>query len=44
MEYAVKIDHLVKNFGSFALRDVSLAIPGGTILAMFPMNAPFPTS
>lgn len=38
MEYAVKIDHLVKNFGSFALRDVSLAIPGGTILGLIGEN------
>ena len=40
MEYAVKIDHLVKNFGSFALRDVSLAIPGGTILGLIGENVP----
>lgn len=38
MKYAVKIDHLCKDFGSFALRDVSLAIPGGTILGLIGEN------
>ena len=38
MEYAVKIDHLCKDFGSFSLKDVSLAIPGGTILGLIGEN------
>ena len=38
MEYAVKIDHLTKDFGSFALEDVSFAIPGGTILGLIGEN------
>lgn len=38
MKYAVKIDHLCKDYGSFALRDVSLAIPGGTILGLIGEN------
>lgn len=38
MEYAVKIDHLTKDFGSFALRDVTLSIPGGTILGLIGEN------
>ncbi|MEA4955274.1 MAG: ABC transporter ATP-binding protein [Pseudoflavonifractor sp.] len=38
MEYAVKIDHLCKDFGAFALKDVSLAIPGGTILGLIGEN------
>lgn len=38
MEYAVKIDHMTKDFGSFALKDVSLAIPGGTILGLIGEN------
>lgn len=38
MKYAVKIDRLCKDFGSFALRDVSLAIPGGTILGLIGEN------
>lgn len=38
MEYALKIDHLTKDFGSFALEDVSLAIPGGTILGLIGEN------
>ena len=32
MEYAIKIDHLTKDYGSFVLQDVSLAVPGGTIM------------
>jgi len=38
MEYAVKIDHLTKDFGTFALRDVTLSIPGGTILGLIGEN------
>ena len=38
MEYAVKIDHLTKDFGSFTLEDVSFAIPGGTILGLIGEN------
>ena len=38
MEYAVKIDHLTKDFGAVALEDVSLAIPGGTILGLIGEN------
>ena len=38
MEYAVKIDHLCKDFGSFSMKDVSLAIPGGTILGLIGEN------
>ena len=38
MEYALKLDHLTKDFGSFALQDVSFAIPGGTILGLIGEN------
>ena len=38
MEYAMKLDHLTKDFGSFALKDVSFAIPGGTILGLIGEN------
>lgn len=38
MEYALKLDHLAKDFGSFQLNDVSLAIPGGTILGLIGEN------
>lgn len=38
MEYAVKIDHLTKKFKSFTLEDVSLTIPGGTILGLIGEN------
>lgn len=38
MEYAVKLDHLTKDFGSFRLDDVSFAIPGGTILGLIGEN------
>lgn len=38
MEYAVKIDHLTKDFGSFVLKDVSLTLPGGTILGLIGEN------
>ena len=38
MDYAVKIDHLGKDFGAFALKDVSLAIPGGTVLGLIGEN------
>ncbi len=38
MKYAVEIKNLTKDFGSFALRDVSLAIPGGTILGLIGEN------
>ena len=38
MEYAVKLDHLTKDFGSFRLEDVSISIPGGTILGLIGEN------
>ncbi len=38
MEYAVKIDRLNKDFGSFALKEMSMAIPGGTILGLIGEN------
>ena len=38
MEYAMKLDHLTKDFGSFVLKDVSFAIPGGTILGLIGEN------
>jgi len=38
MEYAVKAEHLTKNFGSFKLDDVNLAVPGGTILGLIGEN------
>ena len=38
MEYAMKLDHLTKDFGSFKLDDVSFAIPGGTILGLIGEN------
>lgn len=38
MEYAMKIDHLTKDFGSFVLKDVSFAVPGGTILGLIGEN------
>ena len=38
MEYAMKLDHLTKDFGAFALKDVSFAIPGGTILGLIGEN------
>jgi ABC-2 type transport system ATP-binding protein len=38
VEYAVKIDHLTKDFGSFVLKDVSLTLPGGTILGLIGEN------
>ena len=40
MEYAMKLDHLTKDFGSFKLDDVSFAIPGGTILGLIGENGP----
>ena len=38
MEYAIKIDHLTKDYGSFILQDVSLAVPGGTIMGLIGEN------
>ena len=38
MEYAIKIDHLTKDYGSFVLQDVSLAVPGGTIMGLIGEN------
>ncbi len=38
MEYTLKIDHLTKEFKSFTLKDVSLAIPGGTVLGLIGEN------
>ncbi len=38
MEYAMKLEHLTKDFGSFRLEDVSFAIPGGTILGLIGEN------
>lgn len=38
MKYAVEIKNLTKDFGSFALKDVSLVIPGGTILGLIGEN------
>lgn len=38
MQYAMKLDHLTKDFGSFKLNDVSFAIPGGTILGLIGEN------
>jgi len=38
MEYVLKLDRLTKDFGSFVLRDVSLAVPGGTILGLIGEN------
>lgn len=38
MEYAAKLDHLTKDFGSFKLDDVSISIPGGTILGLIGEN------
>lgn len=38
MEYAAKLDHLTKDFGSFRLDDVSIVIPGGTILGLIGEN------
>ncbi len=38
MEYAMKMEHLTKDFGSFVLKDVSMAIPGGTILGLIGEN------
>ena len=38
MEYAMKLDHLTKDFGSFKLDDVTFAIPGGTILGLIGEN------
>ncbi len=38
MEYVLKLDHLTKDFGSFKLEDVSLAVPGGTILGLIGEN------
>ena len=38
MEYAIKTSHLTKDFGSFKLDDVSLTLPGGTILGLIGEN------
>ena len=38
MEYAIKIDHLTKDYGSFVLKDVSLTVPGGTIMGLIGEN------
>lgn len=38
MKYAVRIEHLTKDFKSFKLDDVSIAIPGGTILGLIGEN------
>ncbi len=38
MKYAVRIEHLTKDFGGFRLDDVSIAIPGGTILGLIGEN------
>ena len=38
MECAIKIDHLTKDYGSFVLQDVSLAVPGGTIMGLIGEN------
>ena len=34
MKYALEIEHLSKDYGSFRLEDVSFAIPGGTIMGL----------
>lgn len=38
MEYALNIQHLTKEFDGFALQDVSLPLPGGTILGLIGEN------
>jgi len=38
MENAVKLDHLTKDFGAFCLEDVTLTVPGGTILGLIGEN------
>ncbi len=38
MKYAMKLDRLTKDFGSFRLDEVSLAVPGGTILGLIGEN------
>ena len=35
---AIEISHLTKDYGSFRLDDVSLAVPGGTILGLIGEN------
>lgn len=38
MNYALEIEHLSKQYGSFRLDDVSLAVPGGTIMGLIGEN------
>ena len=38
MKYALEIEHLSKDYGSFRLEDVSFAIPGGTIMGLIGEN------
>lgn len=38
MKYALEIKNLTKTFDSFALRDVSLAVPGGTVMGLIGEN------
>lgn len=37
-ENAIEIEHLTKDYGSFRLDDVTLAVPGGTILGLIGEN------
>ena len=37
-ENAIEIEHLTKDYGSFRLNDVTLAVPGGTILGLIGEN------
>ncbi|NCE66208.1 ABC transporter ATP-binding protein [Pseudoflavonifractor sp. 524-17] len=37
-QYAIEINHLTKDYGSFRLDDISFALPGGTILGLIGEN------
>ena len=38
MKYALEIERLCKDYGSFRLEDVSFAVPGGTIMGLIGEN------
>ena len=38
MEYAIEIKHLTKDYGSFKLDDVSITVPGGSIMGLIGEN------
>ena len=38
MNYALEIEHLTKDYGSFQLNDISLTVPGGAIMGLIGEN------